>query len=569
MNLNRLGRDILILTSFSLLIFAGSGSTILSSSSQSPDAPSDERVLRDVSSPKMRSLKPVTITAIRNLKSKNWIEDLEIEVRNTSSKPIYAIDIILMFPDIPERLIEGGLRGTVTTLTYGRMQLIQPNELATSEDVPINPGEKFTLKIAEPNRLGLESVLAETKLLKSDIKKIYLRIEFINYGDGTGFRIDGPVTYNRTSGKNSFPRDGPALGIIDPFPSLRQPLYSKKSLAPNIKPVSYSTSSAKPVFTSCSPHVSGCQLYERVSEGCPTPASPCSFKVFYRDATALTPNPICIGHIKHSTVGVTCGGATYQCVRDTGYTCEEWESCGRCPNVNECLVCSGVWLPGSCTCDWGDGGGGGGGGGFCDPSFIICEFGVPDPETCLCSDDSPIVIDTLGNGFDLTDANSGVRFDLDSDGDTDRLAWTSPGSDDAWLALDRNANGRIDNGRELFGNYTPQPQSNAPNGFLALAEYDRRVNGGNNDGRISNRDSVFASLRLWKDVNHKGISEANELHALPNLGLTSIDLDYRESRRRDEHGNWFRYRAKVRDARGEQLGRWAWDVFLVSPPLSN
>jgi hypothetical protein len=48
------------------------------------------------------------------------------------------------------------------------------------------------------------------------------------------------------------------------------------------------------------------------------------------------------------------------------------------------------------------------------------------------------------------------------------------------------------------------------------------------------------------------------------LGLAVIDLDYRESRRRDEHGNWFRYRAKIRDTRGAQLGRWAWDVFLVT-----
>jgi len=53
---------------------------------------------------------------------------------------------------------------------------------------------------------------------------------------------------------------------------------------------------------------------------------------------------------------------------------------------------------------------------------------------------------------------------------------------------------------------------------------------------------------------------------LRGLGLKSIELDYKESRRRDEHGNWFRYRAKVKDVRGAQLGRWAWDVFLVTAP---
>lgn len=73
-------------------------------------------------------------------------------------------------------------------------------------------------------------------------------------------------------------------------------------------------------------------------------------------------------------------------------------------------------------------------------------------------------------------------------------------------------------------------------------------------------------LQLWLDTNHNGISEQNELHSLRSKGVAKLELDYRESRRADSHGNQFKYRAKVRNVRGEQLGRWAWDVILVTAP---
>jgi Putative metal-binding motif len=189
------------------------------------------------------------------------------------------------------------------------------------------------------------------------------------------------------------------------------------------------------------------------------------------------------------------------------------------------------------------------------------DIDFADADCAVCYP-SPIVIDVLGDGFNLTDLEHGVVFDITGIGRPMRLGWIQ--GDDALLVLDRNGNGTVDSGQELFGNFTKQTPSTQPNGFAALTEYDKPAKGGNSDGAITSADSVFSLLRLWQDTNHNGISETSELKTLTALGVKRIELDYKLSKKSDEHGNQFRYRAKVADDKGAQLGRWAWDVFLVS-----
>jgi hypothetical protein len=223
------------------------------------------------------------------------------------------------------------------------------------------------------------------------------------------------------------------------------------------------------------------------------------------------------------------------------YTLANFRFQGSCPNCNQVPTC----------CNGGK----------------ICGLRYECGTSCTCEFVSPIIIDTTGKGFHLTSADDGVLFDIAGEGRLIKIAWTAAGSGNAFLALDRNHDGKIDRGQELFGNFTPQPKSEDPNGFLALAEFDKPENGGNGDGIIDGHDSVFNDLLLWIDENHDGISQLNELHKLPELGVFSLSLRYRDDRHfYDQFENWFHYQSAVNpDARdgSSKDGRIAYDVFFV------
>jgi hypothetical protein len=183
---------------------------------------------------------------------------------------------------------------------------------------------------------------------------------------------------------------------------------------------------------------------------------------------------------------------------------------------------------------------------------------------CLCEYcwgyGTPILVN-IGNTSEvkLSSPDNGVQFDLNASGVAHQTAWTRANDSVGFLSLDRNGNGMIDSGAELFGNFTPIPGGTARHGLEALAVFDDSAFGGNGDGFIDENDAVWPNLRIWVDQNHNGHSEEDELLTLEDAGITSISLALELESRKDTYGNLFRYR--VRFQFGSRT-KWGYDVFL-------
>ncbi|MQM38232.1 hypothetical protein KBTX_02242 [wastewater metagenome] len=133
----------------------------------------------------------------------------------------------------------------------------------------------------------------------------------------------------------------------------------------------------------------------------------------------------------------------------------------------------------------------------------------------------PLTVDLDGDGLETVGIDTGrpIHFDHDADGVKTASGWVAP--DDGFLVLDRNGNGTVDSGAELFGDSTVLADgSEAADGFAALAEQDT-----NEDGRVDSEDAHWSALRIWRDLNQNGISEADELQSLDEVGIASLDVD--------------------------------------------
>ncbi len=163
-----------------------------------------------------------------------------------------------------------------------------------------------------------------------------------------------------------------------------------------------------------------------------------------------------------------------------------------------------------------------------------------DPTCARCNPPdfgcSPLLIDLDDVGFELTAPLNGVSFDIDADGVLDQIAWTRAGRLDGFLAFDRNGNGTIDDGSELFGDSTLLPNgSRARNGFEALFAFDSFD--GNQNGFIDPGDPIFTELSVWVDMDHDGRVGTDELRSLRALKIAALSLEYRALVVADQHRN--------------------------------
>jgi len=485
----------------------------------------------------------------KDLKNERWASDFEVEITNTGEKPIYTFGLSLYF-DVPNEY-QDYLRADIV---YGRPEISRIGSKPTADDIPLKPGESKIFTLQPGDLRSFEKGRREKGWqLPTRVK---IKVGNLNFGDGTGFVLGQPVSVpsrspetskldnfnwqprlhkraNRNS--RSVTNDGRVEG------------QKNHTSLPAILPVSHfradSTLTGRDVAIPVDECAPGCfpvnSVFEVPCVGCDphnnywyTTSGPCGFIEFSSpwcmdtgngqlQPCTVTDAGICMSEpaptpIPTATPSPTPPPVCYSCSSDAQCSCPNLHcnlNIGFCAGnyyygcdehlVDDCLWGIGYIPVGTCQCshDYGYGGGGGGGTGCLNWDCSCWEWWECGSGICAsdgyCREASvdPILIDINGNGFSVTDSASGVMFDFFRTGIKRQVSWTEPQSDDAWLALDWNNNGMIDDGSEMFSNITRQPQPPpSPIGFQALAMFDKRPFGGNSDGVIDQRDPIFRKI---------------------------------------------------------------------------
>jgi len=170
----------------------------------------------------------------------------------------------------------------------------------------------------------------------------------------------------------------------------------------------------------------------------------------------------------------------------------------------------------------------------------------------------PLILDLGNSGVKLGVPRAAVEFDIDSDGFKEKLTW--PDDESAYfLVVDRNSNGKIDDGSELFGTSTLDAWGRKhQTGFGALRSFDA-----NDDAWIDRRDGIFESLQLWKDSNRNGKSEPEELHSLCELEVLAIAASCADLGESDDYGNCKTHESYVRMT--DKSLRKIYEVVFITP----
>ncbi len=179
-----------------MLVFAASAAAMLSAGMMSSAAQAPQKEEREIEDtiPKHLPLKVRVRNAekVKDLDNEKWARDLEIEIENTSDKPIYHIHILVSLP---------GVRGESGheigfPISYGRDDFVDYFTPIRPDDVPLRKGESHVFRIPSQLQQGWEKFVVRRGVPKREPKRIQLIFSLLSFGDGTGFDTVGGLPFD-------------------------------------------------------------------------------------------------------------------------------------------------------------------------------------------------------------------------------------------------------------------------------------------------------------------------------------------------------------------------------------